>query len=193
MSVAESGRCGRGTRTLRQRPAGQPAAEPSSAACMSGRERDRKVRHRPAPPWPDRQIRSLVLRVELVGSRRIYPAQVECLVDPDGSRRRICSDPSDDQRDDQAPRQVHHWEQVHPWEGRRVGGDPNVDLPVMRRQEPGKSESAGKVAQLRKRRGNLESSCASQNIGHIVGEESSIVVDGGSDDTRRLPAPSQDS
>jgi hypothetical protein len=48
--------CGRGTRTLRQRPAGQPAAEPSTAACMSGRERDRKVRHRPAPPWPDRQI-----------------------------------------------------------------------------------------------------------------------------------------
>ena len=51
--------CGRGTRTLRQRPAGQPATEPSTAAWMSGRERDRKVRHRPAPPWPDRQIRSL--------------------------------------------------------------------------------------------------------------------------------------
>jgi hypothetical protein len=50
--------CGMGTRRLRQRPAGQPAAEPSTAASMSGRERDRKVRHRPAPPWPDRQIRS---------------------------------------------------------------------------------------------------------------------------------------
>ncbi len=50
---------GMGTRTLRQRPAGQPATEPSTTAFMSGRERDRKLRHRPAPPWPDRQIRSL--------------------------------------------------------------------------------------------------------------------------------------
>jgi hypothetical protein len=31
---------------------------------------------------PNRQIRSLVLRVDLVGSRRIWPAQVGCLVDP---------------------------------------------------------------------------------------------------------------
>jgi hypothetical protein len=53
------GHCGMDRRTLRQRPAGQPSAEPSTAACVSGRERDRKVRHRPAPPWPDRQIRSL--------------------------------------------------------------------------------------------------------------------------------------
>jgi hypothetical protein len=91
--------CGMGTRTLRQRPAGQPAAEPSTAACMSGRERDPKVRHRPAPPWPDRQIRRLVLCVDLVGSRRICRAHVGCLVDRDGSRR-VPSDRLDDQRDD---------------------------------------------------------------------------------------------
>jgi hypothetical protein len=67
------GHCGMGRRTLRQRPAGQPTAEPSAAACMSSRERERKARHRPAPPWPDRQIRSLVLCVDLVGSRRDLP------------------------------------------------------------------------------------------------------------------------
>ena len=36
---------------------------------------------------PNRQIRSLVLYVDLVGSRPIWPAQVGCLVGPDGSRR----------------------------------------------------------------------------------------------------------
>jgi hypothetical protein len=64
-------------------------------------ERDRKVRHQPAPPWPHRQIRSLVLCVDLVGSRRIWPAHVGGVVDPDGSRR-IPSDRLDDQPDDQA-------------------------------------------------------------------------------------------
>ena len=49
---------------------------------------------------PNRQIRSLVLCVDLVGSRRIWPAQVGCLVDPDGSRR-VPSDRLDDQTDDQ--------------------------------------------------------------------------------------------
>jgi hypothetical protein len=44
----------------------------------------------------NRQIRSLVLYVDLVGSRRIWPAQVGCLVDPDGSRW-IPSDRLDDQ------------------------------------------------------------------------------------------------
>jgi hypothetical protein len=34
----------------------------------------------------DRQIRSLVLYVDLVGSRRIWPAHVGRLVDPVGSR-----------------------------------------------------------------------------------------------------------
>jgi hypothetical protein len=51
---------GRVVRTLRQRHAGQPAAQPSTATPNVRQERDRKVRHRPAPPWPDRQIRSLV-------------------------------------------------------------------------------------------------------------------------------------
>jgi hypothetical protein len=35
----------------------------------------------------DRQIRSLVLYVDLVGSRRIWAAQVGWVVEPDGSRR----------------------------------------------------------------------------------------------------------
>jgi hypothetical protein len=64
----------------------------------------------PAPQAPtrfkqassaDHQIRSLVLSVRLVGSRRIWPAQVGCLVDPVGSRR-VPSDRLDDQPDDQA-------------------------------------------------------------------------------------------
>ena len=45
---------------------------------------------------PDRQICSLVLRVDLVGSRRIWPAHVGCVVDPDGSRR-VPSDRLNDQ------------------------------------------------------------------------------------------------
>jgi hypothetical protein len=52
---------------------------------------------------PNRQIRSLVLCVDLVGSRPIWPAQVGCPVGPDGSRR-IPSDRVDDQTDDQAVR-----------------------------------------------------------------------------------------
>jgi hypothetical protein len=47
------------------------------------------------------QIRSLVLCVDLVGSRRIWAAHVGCLVGPDGSRR-IQKDRLDDQTDDQA-------------------------------------------------------------------------------------------
>jgi hypothetical protein len=49
---------------------------------------------------PNRQIRSLVLCVDLVGSRRIWPAHVGGLVGPDGSRR-VPSDRLDDQADDQ--------------------------------------------------------------------------------------------
>ena len=52
---------------------------------------------------PNRQIRSLVLCVDLVGSRRIWPAQVGCLVDLVGSSR-VPSDRVDDQTDDQAVR-----------------------------------------------------------------------------------------
>jgi hypothetical protein len=51
---------------------------------------------------PNRQIRSLVLCVDLVGSRPICPAHVGCLVDPDGSRT-TPSDRLDDQTDDQGP------------------------------------------------------------------------------------------
>ena len=52
---------------------------------------------------PNRQIRSLVLYVDLVGPRRIWAAHVGWVVDSDGSRR-ILSDRLDDQPDDQAPR-----------------------------------------------------------------------------------------
>jgi hypothetical protein len=45
---------------------------------------------------PNRQICSLVLCVDLVGSRRMWPAHVGCVVDPDGSRR-VQSDRLDDQ------------------------------------------------------------------------------------------------
>jgi hypothetical protein len=62
-------------------------------------ERDLNVRHRPARP-ADRQIRSLVLCVDLVGSSRIWAAHVGCLVGPDGSSR-VPSDRLDDHRDDQ--------------------------------------------------------------------------------------------
>jgi hypothetical protein len=58
-------------------------------------ERDPNVWHRPARP-ADRQIRSLVLGVDLVGSRRIEPAHVGWVVDLDGSRR-VLSDRLDDQ------------------------------------------------------------------------------------------------
>jgi hypothetical protein len=44
-----------------------------------------------------------VLSVGLVGSRRNWPAHVECLVDLDGSRP-VLSDRLDDQTDDQAVR-----------------------------------------------------------------------------------------
>src|SRR5918994_3165797 len=50
---------------------------------------------------PNRQIRSLVLCVDLVGSRRIWPAHVGRVVDPDGSSR-VPLDRVDDQPDDQA-------------------------------------------------------------------------------------------
>ena len=53
----------------------------------------------------------LVLCAELVGSRRIWAAQVGCLVDPDGSRRHL-SDRLDDQASQAAqqsagPRRTH--------------------------------------------------------------------------------------
>ena len=56
--AADTDGCGRVLRTLRQGHAGQPPAKPSTAAPSSDQERDRNVRRRPAPPWPDRQIRS---------------------------------------------------------------------------------------------------------------------------------------
>jgi hypothetical protein len=60
---------------------------------------DRPSTDSPARPKKaiDRQIRSLVLCVDLVGSRPIWPAQVGCVVDPDGSRRNQA-----DRLDDQA-------------------------------------------------------------------------------------------
>jgi hypothetical protein len=59
----------------------------------------------------DRQIRSLVLCVDLVGSRRIWPAHVGGLVDLVGSSR-VPSDRLDDQPDDQARQAVRRTEWV---------------------------------------------------------------------------------
>jgi hypothetical protein len=53
---------------------------------------------------PNRQIRSLVLCVDLVGSRRIWAAHVARLVDLVGSST-VPSDRLDDQTDDQVPSQ----------------------------------------------------------------------------------------
>jgi hypothetical protein len=50
----------------------------------------------------DLPIASRMLDVDLDGSRRIWPAQVECLVAPDGSRW-LQNDRLDDQRNDQVP------------------------------------------------------------------------------------------
>jgi hypothetical protein len=49
----------------------------------------------------DLSITSRILGVDLVGSRRIWPAHVGCLVGPDGSRRNQ-KDRLDDQTDDQS-------------------------------------------------------------------------------------------
>jgi hypothetical protein len=80
--------------TLDSRQRNLPAPQP----CPTGT--DRKVQHR-AARLADRQIRSLVLCVDLVGSRRIWAAHVGCVVDPGGSRR-VLSDRLGDQTDDQA-------------------------------------------------------------------------------------------
>jgi hypothetical protein len=65
----------------------------------------------PVEPSPvnhaDRQLRSLVLSVDLVGSRRIWPAQVGWAVGRIGSRR-VQSDRPDDQRDDQGAGVTEH-------------------------------------------------------------------------------------
>jgi hypothetical protein len=65
-----------------RRPPPQPVSDRNeTATCGTGRP------DRPTARPPDRQIRRLVITVDLVGSRHIWPAQVGCLVDPDGSRR----------------------------------------------------------------------------------------------------------
>jgi hypothetical protein len=88
--IADARDRGRGMRTLRQRPVGQPAAKPSTAACMSGRQRDRKVRHRPTPPWPDRQIVawcSVSIWSAPDGSGLLILGASSVASGPDGSRR----------------------------------------------------------------------------------------------------------
>jgi hypothetical protein len=93
---------GRVMRTPRHRYAGQPAAEPSTATPNVGpRNGTGRCGSGQHPPWPDRQIRRLVISVDLVASRGIWPAQVGHLVDPDRSRL-VPSDRPDDQTDDQA-------------------------------------------------------------------------------------------
>jgi hypothetical protein len=43
---------------------------------------DRKLRHRPAPPWPDRQIRRLVLYVHAMRLSAVGAAQLRCPIQP---------------------------------------------------------------------------------------------------------------
>jgi 3-methyladenine DNA glycosylase/8-oxoguanine DNA glycosylase len=70
------------------------------ARTMLGRLLDRFGRHLPSPQEllaADPQDIRAVLGVGMDGSRRIWPAQVGCLVDP-GSLRRIQKDRLDDRR-----------------------------------------------------------------------------------------------
>jgi hypothetical protein len=107
-------RCGhprlrQGRADLRQRPRWTAGSRAVHHRSRVRPERDRNGRYRPARP-PDRQIRSLVLRVDLDGSRRKWPAHVGCLVDPEGSRT-IPSDRLDDQRMIKQARQPDEWSQ----------------------------------------------------------------------------------
>jgi hypothetical protein len=92
---------------------------------------------------PNRQIRSLVLCVDLVGSRPIWAAQVGCLVDPDGSRT-VPSDRLDDQTDDQAPRSLPRHSRRHVGPGDRILNlaiDPHEVMRVTRREFGGRPSS----------------------------------------------------
>jgi hypothetical protein len=101
-----------------------PASAPRSARRRRALGRRRCPRHdaseSPTASWvrnsawrgtlepQNHQIRSLVLCVDLVGSRRIWPAQVGCLVDLVGSRR-VLSDRLDNQaRQFDEPGRVEH-------------------------------------------------------------------------------------
>jgi hypothetical protein len=87
---------------------------------------------------PNRQIRSLVLCVDLVGSSRIWPAHVGCLVGPDGSRR-ILSDRLDDQTDDQAPWSLPRHSRRHVGPGHKILNlvvDPHEVMRVTRALTP---------------------------------------------------------
>ena len=119
--------CGMGTRPRRQRPAGQPAAATVHCRVPVRPERERKLRHRPAPPWPDRQVRRLVLRVDLVGSRRIYLAQVggaSVQADREGTGRIVRM----------INGMIKHLDRPHCWGS---GGEPTairiLDLPITSR------------------------------------------------------------
>jgi hypothetical protein len=101
-------------RLLRDRRHGAPPRRLTGARARSARRQlcaDPAERSPPAgdfgwrPPLRNRQIRSPVLRVDLVGPRPIWPARVGGPVDPDGSRR-VQSDRLDDQADDQIPQQA---------------------------------------------------------------------------------------
>ena len=116
---------GQGLRTLGSGQAGQPPAGVSTTAAVSGRTGPPCVAP-PASP-PDRQLRSLVRCLDLVGSRPIWPAQVGGFIGRVGSRR-VQSDRLDDHRDDQAARRqstTAGWAGVHgcrvapslPWVG----------------------------------------------------------------------------
>jgi hypothetical protein len=81
---------------------------------------------------PNRQIRSLVLSVDLVGSRRIWPAQVGWVVGRVGSGR-VQSDRLDDQRDDQVPSDTESdGKASRPRSSNRIGRSTSSERATMR-------------------------------------------------------------
>jgi len=86
----------------------------------------------------NRQIRRLVLCVDLVGSRRIWPAHVGRVVDLVGSRR-VPSDRLDDQPDDQAHRSLPRHSRRHVGPGHKILNlvvDPHEVIRVTRALTP---------------------------------------------------------
>ena len=120
------------------------------AGSSPGAWRTASRRVRWSDPTSDRQLRSLVLGVDLVGSRRIWPSHVGRVVDPDGSSR-VPSDRLDDQTDDQAREMRRPWPlgpSPPPWTGHQIfhlvtpGGLP----PGLPRADAGVSRSRDALA-----------------------------------------------
>jgi hypothetical protein len=118
---------------------------------------------------PNRQICSLVLRVDLVGSRRICPAHVGSLVDRIGSRRNP-SDRLDDQADDQASQAARRTESpdgARTIDARCSGASGIAAHLGLRRWDPAKARRPRRSRSRRRR------SCADQRrLGGSLGNDS---------------------